>query len=391
MNRLVTTQPASRPAAAFAPVRHILFSGDFLRPSNAALRPTQHYNIRWLRNLFGTQLEMAVGLPQSVLSWGYDSVTDGRLTTADVSAIYNAFGLPPDINAWAAIYALDELPTRVEALFDQFFEGSLVIGFELPPYLTHYLDRRGIPYVGATIHPVRFLDDIFLGLRSNVPALQDVLFEHRIDEAFIRTMAGIQRASAARAMPMAVPEKSALFLMQTWYDQSQLRDGRFVTIDDYLDKIVAIASRHSTFLVKEHPLAPNPGTILLQARIPNLRMVTGNVYGFMSLPQITTVGTISSSVGVEASYFGVRTEFLLGSPLTRRITEADPADGYVGIFDACLAPDFWRKLLSTLLPVTEPDGITIPFKPNRLRIGMRSFWNFNEIDTDIPVQMAKIR
>ena len=143
---------------------------------------------------------MATDLPQSVLSWGHASVADGRLTTADVTAIYAAFGLSPDILSWAAIHAIDRLPERVEALLDHVFNDSLVIGFELPPYLTHYLDRRGIPYICATIHPVRFLDDIFLGIRSNAPAVQEFLFSQRISEPFIRTMAGVQRASAARAL-----------------------------------------------------------------------------------------------------------------------------------------------------------------------------------------------
>ena len=160
-------------------------------------------------------------------------------------------------------------------------------------------------------------------------------------------------------------------------------------IAEYLETIATLAKRHSAFLVKEHPLAPNPGTSLLRARIPNLRMVTGNVYGFMALPEITTVGTISSSVGVEAEYFGLRVEFLLGSPVRRRIRLADPADGHVGIIDAYLAPDFWRSILASFVPVSDHDGVQVPFKANRLRTSMRSFWNFNEIDTDILVRLVK--
>ncbi len=389
MNATLGLQTRPQAAEFVQPIRRVVFTGDFLRPSNAAIRPTQHHNIRWLHNLVGGQVAMATGLPQSVVSWGAASVADGRLTQADVKTIYADFGMPIDIQSWAAIYGLDQLPSRFEALLDHFFSDSLVIGFELPPYLTHYLERRGIPYVCGTIHPVRFLDDIFLGIRSNVPALQQTLFDQRIDEAYIHAMAGVQRASAARAFQEPLPENSALFLMQTWYDQSQLRNGRFIDIAEFLDQIADLAKRHTTFLVKEHPLAPNPGTVLLRARIPNLRMVTGNVYGYLSLPEIRTIGTVSSSVGVEAGYFGVKAEFLLGSPVKRRLKAEDPADGYSGILDAFLAPDFWRRLLAPLTEVTAPDGIAVPFKPNRLRTAMRSFWNFNEIDTDIAVRLAK--
>jgi hypothetical protein len=41
--------------------------------------------------------------------------------------------------------------------------------------------------------------------------------------------------------------------------------------------------------------------------------------------------------------------------------------------------------------VSTADGARLPPKPNRLRIALDSFWNFNEIDTDrIPSGAAPI-
>jgi hypothetical protein len=34
------------------------------------------------------------------------------------------------------------------------------------------------------------------------------------------------------------------------------------------------------------------------------------------------------------------------------------------------------------VPVTEPDGMRLRAKPNRLRIAFDSFWNYQQIDTD---------
>ena len=47
-----------------------------------------------------------------------------------------------------------------------------------------------------------------------------------------------------------------------------------------------------------------------------------------------------------------------------------------------LAPDFWRRVLAPHTRVTEADGMRLPAKPNRLRIALDSFWNFQQIDTD---------
>jgi hypothetical protein len=370
-------------------VKRIVFTGDFLRPSVAGTRPTQHNNIRWLKNLVAAQIDMATRLPQSVVSWGVDGVKDGQLTFADVVSIYADFGLDHKIEDWAQIHGAERLPTSFEAILDYFFADSLAIAFELPPYLEHYFERRGIPFLAATIHPVRFLDDIFLGWRSNSPEIGERLFAHRIDEDFIRTMAGIQRASAARTMVQALKPNSALFVMQTWYDQTQIEKGRFVSAENFLDQIVAIAREHSELLLKEHPIDTNPATALIRSSVPNLRMVTGNIYGYLSVPEISLIGTLSSSVGVEAPYFGVPTRFLLRNPLHCRRTAEDPADGYVGILDAFLAPDFWREMLEPLVPVGAADGIRVPAKPNRLRISLRSFWNFNQIDTDVTAGLLK--
>lgn len=379
MENLSRSQPPAR----------IVFTGDFLRLSPTADRPTQHHNIRWLRNLVSTQIRIATGLEDGIVGCDYTYVRDGGLTFVDVERIYSWLGMPLSIHSWAAIHALNEMPRRVDQLFRYLFDGSLVIGFEMAPYLEAYCTRNDTPFVNFTVHPVRFLDDILLGLRSNVPEVQEKLFERRINEDYIRTISGVQKAGAARYFKDGPKKNSALFLMQTWYDQSQIRNGVFVGPSEHLDEIAKIAAEHEEFLIKEHPLEPNPQTPLLQARIPNVRMVKHNVYGYLSIPEIRTVATLSSSVGVEAEYFGKISHTILGSAVPLRRSCVDAKSGFVGIESSFLAPDFWRDVLEPLMPVTRKDGVEVPYKPNRLRTAMRSFWNFNEIDTDIAVSMAR--
>jgi hypothetical protein len=47
-----------------------------------------------------------------------------------------------------------------------------------------------------------------------------------------------------------------------------------------------------------------------------------------------------------------------------------------------LTPDFWRIVLAPHARVTAADGMRLRPKPNRLRIALDSFWNYQEIDTD---------
>ena len=56
-----------------------------------------------------------------------------------------------------------------------------------------------------------------------------------------------------------------------------------------------------------------------------------------------------------------------------------------------LTPDFWRTVLALHTPVTAADGMRLRPKPNRLRIALDSFWNYQQIDTDrIPHEPAAV-
>ena len=57
------------------------------------------------------------------------------------------------------------------------------------------------------------------------------------------------------------------------------------------------------------------------------------------------------------------------------------------MLDRVLEADFWRDILSSLLPTTAPTGSVLPVKPNRLRISMREFWGYNEVDTDVVTKL----
>jgi hypothetical protein len=58
------------------------------------------------------------------------------------------------------------------------------------------------------------------------------------------------------------------------------------------------------------------------------------------------------------------------------------AESHASMDDVVLTPDFWRLVLAPHTPVTPADGMRLRAKPNRLRIAMDSFWNYQQIDTD---------
>jgi hypothetical protein len=103
----------------------------------------------------------------------------------------------------------------------------------------------------------------------------------------------------------------------------------------------------------------------------------------LALPQVSAVLTVNSSIAYEAGYFGKQVHTLARLPIRLgwQDSRQDPT-AYAAIDDRLLTPDFWRLVLSPHAPVSATDGMRLAPKPNRLRIALDSFWNYQQIDTD---------
>ncbi len=182
-----------------------------------------------------------------------------------------------------------------------------------------------------------------------------------------------------------VPSDTLIVVGQRPLDCSQIVDGAFYDALPQPRRTFMQSLRAPPLLLKPHPLEPD-ATVCWRSR-PARRTwrawCRDNIYRLMSLPQITAVLTVNSSIAYEAPYFGKHVHTL--APLPIRLGWRGAADGsnlYASLNDQVLSVDFWRRVLAPHMPVSEPDGMRLPPKPNRLRIALDSFWNFQEIDTD---------
>lgn len=369
-------------------VDRIVFSGDFLRPSVAGLRPTQHENINWLYRLLNVPVNMATGLPTEIVHWDNNWLNTARIDRDTVAAIYHAFWQKPGIHAWPHLFAADELPDFVEDMFLRFFGGSFVIGFELPPYLVNFLDRNGIGFVDCSLSPVRFMNDLLFEVSASSEDMTRAIRDHAVPEALIRLQAGVISSNVAKVFPRPPRPNSLLLILQTRFDKVVIKDGLFTTMNDCLDTIADLAAGYDHVIIKEHPLEPQSDTLgRLQKLLPDSSVSHENFYRLISHDNLKAVAALSSSCVLEASYFGKEGHYLL--PGFTHESFSVGLEG-VNIGDAVIMPDFWRDVLAgSDCPVTEKDGLRLPEKPNRFRQQLRSAWGFNQVDTDIPVAWAQ--
>jgi hypothetical protein len=272
-----------------------------------------------------------------------------------------------------------------------------VIGVELPDVLHGVLSRRGIPLLDLVSHPIRFMDDILLGFRTNDAEVHAALLRHRYDLDRAVPFANLHRAKAAWMPPLDLPGGAALITGQVATDKAVIcrRTGRHLSLRDFIDRIFGICEEHPAVLFKPHPYqGPDCPSRRVIESFKSIRLVTENFYYLMGQEPITDVYAISSGTVAEAPYFGKRGH-AFAEPLYL-FGDRPPADGGVGecvpLLDDLLSPAFWAEALRPLAATRDGTPEGPPARPSRLRRSLNADWDYAFMDaTVVPALPRKAR
>ena len=363
----------------------IIFTGDIFR-SNHLGNGSQDININWLYAALKPCLELATSVP---ITKQLFSTKDTSLTQAGYQMIESEVSL----EAWAKLFKYKQLNETFLMNVWLSFKDSIVVAFELPEILRDALDTLGIPFIDIIIHPVRFLDDIIFGIRSNNRELYGLFTDYILPEESILIQAGLVMASMSRLPRLNIKGKAALFAGQTTDDKVLINQDKFYKVSDFCDRFAEISASYDTLLIKAHPYSLDPFEAVSISRLfANCQIINDNFYYLMSHDNIEAVYSISSSTSIEAKYLGKQGYHLVKYPFhfTEECNEAEFKFGsFFTVDDVIFSADFWRNILAPLLPTTPLSNIQLPKKPNRIRTSLRSFWGFNFVDTDIICDLHK--
>jgi hypothetical protein len=344
--------------------------GDLLRPDGTGRPGGNDRPTLWLWNAIKRQIYLASGLPSEAL------------TSAALAGWIEALRPPAEADAhWARVH--DRLPEAERIL--EHLHRRFCVGYEMPPWLIHLLDTNAIPYVDLRLHPVRFLDDLLFAGRASVPETRAALLSMAVHENEVFATAGLREAMCRFISDARVPDNTLLVAGQRRFDSTQIVDGTFFDALPRAAEIHTICARYPAVVLKPHPLDRHHSLLEVAAAAPTrvIGVIDDNIYRMLSLPQISAVLTVNSGLAYEAPYFGKHVHALAPLPIRLSWRGAAPdAGSHASLDDVVLTPDFWRAVLAPHCPVTATDGVRLRPKPNRLRIALDSFWNFQEIDTD---------
>jgi len=268
-----------------------------------------------------------------------------------------------DMENWLPAWKVSLDDGRGSALDALDLQDAAVIGFEMSGTDCAHLDARGVPWVNFAIHPLRFLDDLYLDVATSFPY---DLSRHAASPGVIDFCAQALRQRYRRA-PQAEPARTLAIFGQTPIDRSVYFDGEFRTLDHYLARLDEVASGHARVFYKPHPYLSDPKVDeLLIERYGAERYTDTDVYRFFIEKNIATACALSSSVLFEAPHFGVEAVFL--EPRARRY--GSPID-YRGLLDD---QAFWERFLQQ--PAGQDDtGISRVVPRNYLRTVFSS-WGY---------------
>ncbi len=355
-------------------VRRIIFSGDFLRPVDHGFRPSQTENIRWLYLLLRHGVAAASSLPTQVVAWE---------SGVDPAEIYEICDASPDVAGWASLYDMLDQPAEYLEVIDRTFSGSFVIAFEMAESVKRSLCLLGIPYVDFTIHPIRYMPDVFFAVQTNDAAVADRLRDWHASTTSFWRFADLTRASVIK-IPTAPLAGSDLVVGQVNIDRSLIRGGQFVDLSACSDGLLRRIGRTSQVLYKPHPY--NSGDFGIYATgIPfsAINRVTTNSYILLAQADLRRVAAVSSSLVYEAKFFEKESFTLIESPFDIVDAADDVAPGrHASVVRGYLDADFWRDVLAPYSDVTRKDWERFEHPPNMLRLSLRNFWGYNEITSD---------
>lgn len=317
----------------------IIITGDATRP-NFDGTPHQLFNINWLYNLLREPIKLVTGIEPLKIT----VTPDFRNTIEE--------WLKTDLNTRRISWHLRQPE------FDYDINRLIVIGFELPKNSLYQFSKLKIKYINVAIHPIRFTQDLIIGVQSNVKLPDEFI----LDET--------QLCCALSFKELNLPENTAIIVGQTSIDRSVIKNGKVVKLSDFERQIRKLVTKYNKVLFKPHPLELEPLGIEVIKKY-NIETTTENIYDLLAQKNLTHVYGISSSVLYEAKFFGKEVTFWCERRENRYLK---PIQSNIFVSSA-----FWAIMLRPFVEIIN-EGTFKEFEPDFLRKSCNSWWGYPKKD-----------
>lgn len=259
-------------------------------------------------------------------------------------------------------YAIPD--TAIDYLRQHIPHGSLVLSFEMPPWLAQLCQKYGIDFLDIRTSPLGFGRDLYVALRTNNPSLHRRISEYQISSEELRLEAG-ELAASVNMHQQGMEEAgryafnlngTLIFIGQEADEASLLTANKSTPLNcvDFAERLRELAQGRRV-LHKPHSLAAEHGNTERRALEnilgTNVQTCLQNAYQILSCHHDIVLTGISSDVLQEAAWFD-KTAHTLFQPFTPLANgDETDSDKYQQIsFESWLSPGFWHSILTPELP-----------------------------------------
>ncbi|KAB7693636.1 HAD family hydrolase [Plesiomonas shigelloides] len=358
-------------------IEKIIVTSDFLMTKEKE----QFSNLKWLYEVLKRPIWKSTGIAIESFT---SSLTDkSKLSRTD---FFNLSDIKINIHETHFYYDSELISdASIEYLSSKIGEKTLIIGYELSEQTRNVINRLGLIYIDLWLHPVRFLDDVLFGISSNNKEVFDLINSFAFDNEHYWLYADKLRISAFKGWMrvidnMKISPNSALFIGQTLEDKAVCKNGKMLNLLDFKGEFERLGKKYSTVYYSRHPFLKSGDEKILDyvKTCGFAKIINKPSYYLLSHPNIKKVASISSSVAIEAEYFGKQTEiwhqtiFDEQGPYSIR--------RYIPVFQDFITSYFWAKILSPIHATKECKKISFIHKKDKLRDMLGFYWSYKQVD-----------
>lgn len=292
--------------------KKIIFTGDIFRVSSNRFIGRDPFelniyaNYRFFSNYFKDIFDCEIE---------YLSGNELGLSLNFVQIISKTLHLPLNEDSWAIYYEdSSEFPQIEDAVLNYFDKDILVVGYELPPYLIKIFKKNAISYIDVALHPIRFMPDLILSLRTSNSKIYKKLLNVQVPLESLYDEVQMYKALSARKINLNLKSNSAIFLGQLDVDASLISHKRIQKMDDIVDYIKELSLEFNHVYYKKHPHinAQWHDQLMKQLQgIKNISLLEINIYDLFGQETDATFVAVSSGSLMEAKLFGHKTRRLI--------------------------------------------------------------------------------
>lgn len=306
------------------------------------------------------------------------------LTSLDIEAIvdvgnfpqnefYECLDIELDSKKKFTVLNIDKLNKKTFNLVNNHVkEFDLLITYELSIETRKLFDKYKIKYIDLWLSPIRFYDDLMFNFYSNSHEIHNNLKKYQLNEnVFFETSQKIcNQFKYFMCKDLILENNSILLIGQLFEDRSVIKNGKFLTLIDYKNRIKELSESYKKIYLQKHPFMSEKDFAIYTDNfmdVKNMEYLDNiNTYELLSRNEIQKVVGISSSVLYEAKFFNKEIEYLYKSVINK---------DSIMIYKEYFKTSFWSDILS----IKSDLNIELLSYDNYFRQKLKAFWAYEDI------------